>query len=298
MNKVLLGLGLSWAIVSANMVPMGPVNAGSGNVIGKDKVRIALIHERIKKDEAYNGSDQVANTKKRKSISKITKLKMKYGLNENLELKIALPYISKQSKSNTTDYKNSGLGDLLLKANYQILNQKKGAPFFWSASLGIKLPTADTDKKFNSTIVPTMQLGSGSKDYYFETGVSKFFERSRIDGYLTYIKTTKGDNDYQYGNTKKAELGYAYSITKPLGIQTVLSYMKKDKHKQNGQELDHTGGSVIYITPGITYKINKNYDISAGYTKFLKANMNYDSTRNIGELVANDAFVVKFGMKF
>jgi len=298
LNKLLLSLGLTSVIAFADMIPMGPINAGSGKVIGKDKVRIAFIHESMTKDEAYNGTKKVDNTKKREGKSKVTKLKMKYGVPENLELKMALPYISKQSKSSTTDYKNSGLGDLLLKANYQILNQKKGAPIFWSVSLGIKLPTADTNREYNSTVIPTMQLGSGSKDYYLETGVSKFFERSRIDGYLSYVKTSKGDNNYQYGDTKKAELGYAYSITKPLGVQAVLSYMKKAKHKQNGQELNHTGGSVVYITPGITYKINKNYDISAGYTKFIKANMNYDSSKKVGELVANDAFVVKFGMKF
>ncbi len=301
-KKIVLGLTASSLIVSANMIPMGPINAGSGKTVGEGKIRTALIQEYITKDNAYNGSDEIVNTKNRKSTKKVTKLKIKYGVTDNFELKAAFPYIKKESQSSSSDYENSGLGDILLKANYQFLNQKKGDPFFWSASLGIKLDNAQTDKLFNTTsglkVLPTMQIGSGSKDYFFESGITKFFKRSRFDGYLTYIKTTKGDNQYQYGDTKKMEATYSYALTKPLGIQATLSYMDKGRHIQNGQKLAYTGGSTVYITPALTYKINKKYDISLGYTRYLKADMNYDPVKKVGELVADDAFVVKFGMNF
>lgn len=296
-KKIVLGLGLSSIVASASMIPMGPINAGSGKTVGEGKIRTALIQEYITKDKAYNGSEKIANTTNRKSTKKVTKLKIKYGVSDNFELKAAIPYIKKHSQS-SSDYKNSGLGDILLKANYQFLNQKKGDPFFWSASLGVKLDNADTNKVFGSTVVPTMQLGSGSKDYYLETGITRFFERSRFDTYLTYIKTTKGNNEYQYGDTRKIEATYSYAITKPLGLQATLSYMDKQKHKQYGTELDYTGGGIWYLTPAVTYKINKKYDISAGYTRYFKANMNYDPAKNVGELAAGDSFVLKFGMNF
>ena len=290
------------ACANAAMIPMGPLNAGSGNTVGEGKVRTALIYESVTKDEAYDGTQEIPNTKNRKSTKKVTKLKVKYGIRDDLELKIAIPYLEKTSKSNTDQYKNSGIGDILLKANYQILNERKGDLFFWSASLGLKLDNGQTDKMFDTSkgvkIVPTIQLGTGSKDLYLESGVTKMFERSRFDGYFTYIRTGKGDNQYQYGDTKKLEAGYAYAVTKPFGIQAVLSYVDKGRNKENGQKLGYTGGKQLSITPAFTYKINKKYDISVGYVKVLKVDMNYDSAKKVGELVADDAFVVKFGMNF
>jgi|GEM_PF-4183699 len=302
MKKIIIALLALAFSLFANMTPMGPLNAGSGKVTKQGKIRVAFIHQYTSKDEAYNGNEKIANTKDRKSTSKVTKLKLKYGLLDNLSIKMVVPYMDKKSRSNTDSYNNSGLGDMLLKTNYQILSQKKGAPVFWSFSLGLKLDTAQTNKSFDTSkgvqVLPRMQLGTGSTDYYIESGITKFFDISRIDGYVSYIKTTKGANNYEYGDTKKLDLSYAYAISKPLGFQAVLTYLEKSKHKENNQELNYTGGTQIYITPAITYKINKKYDISAGYTKFLKVNMNYDNSKKIGELVANDAFVLKFGMNF
>jgi long-subunit fatty acid transport protein len=290
------------ALASTNMTPMGPVDAGSGIVIKKGKLRTALIYKKITKDIAYNGDTEVSNTKHRSSTKKATILKMKYGLIDNLSLKMAIAHVKKKSSSKSDNLENSGLTDLKIKTEYQLLNQKKGDFAFLMLSLGLKLDTAKHDKVFDTSsgkkIVPTMQLGTGSTDTCIEVGMTKLLTRSRVDALLKYIKTSKGANDYQYGDTKKADITYSYAITNKLGLQSTLSYLQKDKHKQNDKELNYTGGKQTYITPGLTYKINKMADISLGYTKYLKANMNYDNKKKVGELVAEDSFVIKFGMNF
>lgn len=202
-----------------NIVPLGNVNGSTGNVFGKGQLRAVIINESFTKDSAYNGDDEVSDLKDRKMRGNITKFLLRYGLGYGFDIRAIVPYVDKKLSQTIPmgplagtrfDMKNSGIADMIVMSRYELLNQKKGDGLFLTAGAGIKLPTGDTDKSFDTPMgiktsddTQTMQLGSGSYDYMVELGATKILSNSRIDAYIMYQITNEGDNDYEFGNKLK-----------------------------------------------------------------------------------------------
>ena len=116
--------------------------------------------------------------------------------------------------------------------------------------------------------------------------------------YILYTQTTKGDNNYQFGDALKWNIGYSHALTKKLDVQLELNGKECGKHENNGKEVASTGGNFTYVIPGIHYKINKKYDFSMGYSHMIKRDNNFDSANGgVGGLSEDNSVVFRLGIK-
>ena len=296
MKRILLTSTLVASTLLANNTPMANVYGSQGVVFPKGMLKMVLISDTLTKDKAYNGSDEIADKKQRKLDISVIKYKIRYGLGNNFDITLVPTFIDKKlfyiNPMNKKAYNssNSGLGDTFIFTRYQLTNQKKGDTLFTSLGFVVKLPTGDTSKEFDTPKgkkkTPTLQLGSGSIDYMVEFAGTKLMKSkdSRIDFALLYDYTTKGDNDYEYGNKFIWSVGYSKALTSNFDLQLELDGKHFDKNKDHGKEVDFTGGDFYYITPGIHYKFNKKFNFSFAYAKMIKRDNNYDSATKTGGL--------------
>jgi len=291
-----------------NRVPLSGVAGSNGMVFPQNKSRIVIKNVNVDKDTAYNGDNEVSDPKKRSMKVNMTQFLYRQGLGNNFDVRVILPYVKKENSmtnprnSKVYDNDNKGLGDIRVIGRYQLLNQMKGDPIFLALGLGVKFPTGDTDKNFTiasgKSKVPTMQIGTGSTDFIGEVGLTKILLNSRIDAHLIYKRNQEGDNNYEFGDSIKWNVGYSYALTNQFDLALTLHGNKNKKNKSNGIKVENTGGNFIYLSPSVHYKINKQFDISLGYLHMLDRDNNFDSDSNMGGLSEDSKFILRLGYNF
>lgn len=302
------------AATTLQATPMGQIGGSNGIVYGEDKKRLVLNYQTLSKEDAYNGDKKVADPKNRSMDGKVLNVTYRQGLGYDMDIRFQLPYISKNmtqtipkgpKKGQQFSMKNDDIGDMKMVLRYNLLNQKKGDPLFLSIGGGLELPTGSTNKTFNTPMgaktakdTMTMQTGSGSVDYIFEIGATKMMPKSRIDFHTLYQINNEGKHDFEYGNKLVWNLSYGYELTPKIGLTLGVDGRKCDKQKQNGITNEASGGMFTFLTPSVSYKINKSIDISAGYSKMIKKDNNYDLATKTGGLSEDDKFLFRLGYNF
>jgi len=306
MKKIGIALLLASSLAYAQLAPKKNIGGGGGVVFPKSKTRVVVKYLSVVKNKAYDGDDEVNDPKDREQKLQKTLLAIKSGIGHNMELIAKIPYISKKltqtAQNKTFDMDNSGVGDVSLIIRYALSNQKKGDFAFSSIGLGIKFPTGTTDESFSTPMgtkkpsqTQTLQLGSGSYDYIAQIGWTKLIKNSRIDASINYIFTTEGDNDYEFGDKLKWNIGYLQSLNNMFVVQLELDGIHLQKNKYKGNDVDSSGGNFIYITPGFQIQFNKKFDLSVGYSKMIKRDNNYDSSSKTGGLSEDYRAIVRLG---
>ena len=307
-------LGASDMKAKVGNIPLGNVAGSTGNVFPKDMSRFVVKHMSLSKDGAYDGSSEVNDLKKREMNVNMTHFLYRYGLGHGFDIRVATTYVQKKQTQTipmgplagtSFNLKNSGLGDSQVVVRYELLNQMKGAPLFLAIGAGLKLPTGSTNKSFNTPMgtktsneTQPMQLGSGSFDYITEIGATKILPNSRIDAHMMYVLTTKGKNNYEFGDKFKWNIGYSYAINKYFDVQLELDGLHLAKNKHNGNSVDYSGGNFLYITPGIHIIPSKKYDISLGYSYMIDRDNNYDDATNTAGLSEDHRLFLRVGYNF
>jgi hypothetical protein len=132
-------------------------------------------------------------------------------------------------------------------------------PFFDAALIGgIKFPTGETKEKDGSgeRFEPEEQPGSGSFDPILGLGASKALGLFHLDSSLIYTIRTEGAQEYEFGNVLKlngaisAQIGEwlkKYRLYLTLEANAVF----EDKDKQHGETVEETGGTFLFLTPGL-----------------------------------------------
>lgn len=304
-KKIVIG-SLCAACLSAqegNIVPLGPVNSSEGTVYPSGKLRAVLMNKTMFKDSLYDGKEKVDNPTDKKATISNTNLNVRYGLGYGIDIRAVIPYVYKNSEQNNPssgkkfEMDNQGVGDIAAIARYQLLNQKDGDIAFVMAGFGVFLPTGNTDKSFYNSNIPgnprgylkpgvrtpaqsmPNQLGSGSVDYIYEFGATRFFKNSRVDFYLRYIDKQKGAHEFEFGDQFSYDLSYAYALNGSFDIGLELNGLRVDNNTQEGVKCGGSGGTFYYVTPEVHYKINKTFDISLGVPVLVSADANYGPSK-------------------
>lgn len=101
----------------------------------------------------------------------------------------------------------SGLGDATVYAQYNLWNDGRSA---WSVLGGLKLPTGRTDVQFAGELIETAhQPGSGSTDYLLGVIASHRLGDWALDGAVSWLATTVGDQDTEMGDVLNYNLSLA-----------------------------------------------------------------------------------------
>lgn len=155
-----------------------------------------------------------------------------------------------------------GLGDVMLLGRYQLFQRHAIATTFLTAvQLGVRFPTGSSAAKNDQGEYLDVHLQPGTGAFNFLFGLSANYIKERIglvaDGLFSIpTEGTVGDQTYQFGNALNYDASFRYRFT---SFESSVSFFGavgiageyRGKEKQNGVELDDTGGHTVYFAPGI-----------------------------------------------
>jgi Putative MetA-pathway of phenol degradation len=261
--------------------PVGEINMSNGGVYAKGSMGIIFKTKFFDKDSIYSGSDKISDYSNkpkeagpRKQERLMTQVTLRYGLLDDLDFRIVVPYWGKsmvrgmKSNGNIAQVNNSndGLGDIIGMSRYRLLSQKKGDWFNLAAGTGLKMPTGKTDALDESNPKQKyygmgFQSGTGSWDPKFEIAATKMMKRWRFDTSFMYTLTTEGDRNYEFGDKFCYNFGTSVALNNYFDLQLEYNGIWQGQTRKDGNKLANTGGNRGYITPGVHIKFSKNPNI-------------------------------------
>ena len=195
----------------------------------------------------------------------IYSLALGYGLWNNFELDLKLPYIQKtflRVEDGVVGKGDSskGIGDMTLSGKYCFYHGYADL----SGIAGVKFPTGDTSQRgFDDKKLAIEELpGSGSFDYILGLAAGKEIDRLSLEGGILYALKTQGAGDYEFGDVLELGVSSSYAL-KPIGQfpnyrltgEIKARFIKKDKDK--GSKVSSSAGEVLFLSPGLQMDINK-----------------------------------------
>ncbi len=246
-------------------------------------LRMDLRYDYINQDQLRHGSGvassaDVANaltTGTASETEQYTKnqyytLGIDYMFNRDWGVNLQLPYIDRDHATiadgdTESSYSHTkSLGDIKLLARYQgfFPDAKTGM------TLGLKLPTGKQDFNFSTgpgagtSLDRSLQPGTGSTDLII--GVYRFDSLSPTLDWFTQALfqmalTTR--DDYRPGNAFNLNLGVRYTGFGNIMPQLQINGQRRSKDTGANADPSNTGGTLVYLSPGVTIKITDNTKI-------------------------------------
>ena len=249
-------------------------------------ILLGLSHEYINQDQIYAGSSlsyvgaiQNGHHDEVQTLNERNIFQLQAGVSGRLGVNVTLPFIHREHKhiqlSDTTweSWNFNGLGDMSISAQYGILIPSDEFEPYIDVVVGAKLPTGVTNEinADGEEAEVTIQPGTGSFDEIFGINYRQtLFSVPTVSGKystlpvmfeLTYQMNGKGTDDYQFGNALHAHLGTAYQFADhaSLLLQVNGRFQGFANVGTTGEPRENTGGSWIYVSPGIGLNLSKTF---------------------------------------
>lgn len=169
-----------------------------------------------------------------------------YGVTENLELSLEVPYLIHDFKEEPS---NDGIGDINLVAKYLLIGEGEKNPAFTIKGV-VKLDNGDYEKG----------LGSGDLDYSLFAVDSKSFKDLTVHAQLGY--TWVGDRkDENLRNIFLYGIALDYGITEAFHI---VGEINGNRHPDRNESKDPRTALI-----GLTYKLSEKVILDAAFKKGL-----------------------------
>ena len=115
-----------------------------------------------------------------------------------------------------------GLGDIVISANYNLINTYDSADHFFKHNLliggGLKLPTGEFRAIENGlTVNQNFQLGTGSLDFLFNFIYTVRRKNLGLNTELSYSRNTTNKDEYKFGNAMRAGTDRVLRISRQFG---------------------------------------------------------------------------------
>jgi len=238
-----------------------PITFSTALPVGEGKfiIREQLVLTRSGDDPANTGRDVEVN-----SLVSV----LAYGATEKLALFAALPYLRKEFRQTGGVRRSSeGIGDLTIFGRYTLFQRDGvGRTLRLGAIAGIKAPTGDDDEVDGLGRLPIpLQSGTGSWDSFIGLVVSYETLQGGFHSQLTYHEKTAANN-FEAGDVSRLDLSWQRRVwPKKLQLNSnafvyaVLetNIIHNEKSRASGQVNDNSGGTTVFITPGIQYASKK-----------------------------------------
>lgn len=195
---------------------------------------------------------------------------LSYALITDATLTLTVPYVNKHFETPTGTFDASGIGDISLVGKYRFY--RRDVPFGRDQAAfigGLEFPTGSTSEGPGLKAAPPLQLGSGGVDGI--VGVAAATTRSwySIEGSLR-AKINSEAKDFKFGNVLLYDLYLAYQIyprwpTPPAQLNFSVEFNGRTfgDNSVDGTKVD-TGGTVLFISPGIQYIVTGNLLFETG----------------------------------
>jgi hypothetical protein len=151
-----------------------------------------------------------------------------------------------------------GLGDISLAATWTLWRNRDILPSTWLEGRAfLKFPSGPSEQKTNGVLDKHVQTGTGSWDFGFGlAGVHRFSWATAFTS-VSYRINTEGSLDYEYGDVglwNAALLAPLDHFTESSWLRRMtpgleLNYRWAQKDDFAGGKYQHSGGSILYVTP-------------------------------------------------
>lgn len=211
-----------------------------------------------------------------------------YTVNSKLQLMAFVPYHSNQAEAGVSTSHLSGLGDITLLANYNVLSFKTAAlRHAVTLGAGVKLATGEYNtESLSSANEEALKLGSGSVDYLVNGAYRVSTGNFAVSAVGSYKYTTANKEGYRYGDVLTTGATAVYiinqkdlSLTPYVQVMNEKHYRDADHHVLDGD----TGGSILYAGGGLDVSTSR-LTIGANYQAAARQNLLQ------GELTAKPRF--------
>jgi hypothetical protein len=217
-----------------------------------------------------------------------------YTVNSKLQLLAFVPYHANSEETGVARTSLTGLGDVTLLANYNLLQlQTAAVRHVISIGAGLKLPTG----KYNPEAAPAatdevLRLGSGSLDYLANAAYRVSIGNFTVGALGAYKYTTANKENYRYGDVLTTGATAVYVINqKNFALTPYLQVM----HEQHYRDADHhvldkeTGGTILYAGSGLDVSTSR-YTVGLNYQAIAQQNLLH------GELTAKPKFSARLSL--
>ncbi|WP_324734542.1 transporter [Pseudomonas paeninsulae] len=200
-----------------------------------------------------------------------------YGVTRDFALFGMLPWFDKRLDrrldGQTLSRSQAGVGDLTVLGRYTAYQYDAPARTLRIAPfLGVKAPTGEDDARDRlGRLPPPLQPGSGSWDVLGGAVLTYQTLDFQIDSQLSY-RANREANGFQAGNRWQADGSLQYRLLPrrlgagvPAFLYGVLeaNLLHADKDRSGGSADANSGGTRLFITPGLQY-VTKKWILEAG----------------------------------
>ena len=190
------------------------------------------------------------------------------------------------------------LGDIRVLGRYQF-PVREGTDHqlnFFGLDFGLKLPTGKFDVK-NSQGVPaerTLQPGSGTTDLVFGGYLQGSVPVKDMSWFAQALfqDALNVRDEFRPGDRFALDLGLRYDLTPSLGLMLQVNTLLKAKDSGKEAEPDDSGGTFVFVSPGISYSLTRDVQVYG----FVQLPL-YQYVNGV-QLVANRAFALGVGGRF
>ena len=220
-------------------------------------------------------------------------LSVSYGVSDSFTVGVSLPYVERTSiregahhhgAPDTVDElgDSAGLGDLKLHGLYRITDRGNAST---SALFGVEAPTGKDDEvaRNGERFDAHLQPGSGSWDPFVGLVHSRPVGTGTLYGSVLYTVGTEGTRNTDFGDAVHYNLAFTMPLRRDTGRHDHLTHDDethsagdlirwdlvlelngewRDKDEEDGTVDEHTGGNLLYVSPGLRVTFGKS--LSAG----------------------------------
>ncbi len=216
-----------------------------------------------------------------------------YGVSGKLAVFGALPYRDNTLRLTTGGQRvsrsASGFGDLTVFGRYTLVqHDRPGRNFRIAPFAGIKAPSGDDDQRDTQGVLPaSVQVGSGSWDPLFGIVTTYQTLDYQLDAQLGYQVNTQA-NDFEAGDVARLDGSLQYRLwprTLGSGLPAFLygvieaNLVYQQKNRINSRSDPDSGGTRLFLTPGIQY-VTRRWITEAAVQVPVLQDLNGDALEN------------------
>lgn len=226
-----------------------------------------------------------------------------YGVTPKLAVFGVLPYVDKDLDLTVGGSRlargASGIGDVSLFGRYTLLQRDQpGRTFRVAPFLGVKAPTGDDNERDGLGRLPAaVQSGTGAWDAFGGVVATYQILALQVDGQISY-RVNNEANGFDPGDEARLDGSLQYRLwprTLGSGVPDFLygvlemNLVHRDKHEMNGITDNNSGGTTVYLAPGLQY-VTKRWIVEGVVQLPVIENLN-------GNALESD-YIVRAGVRF
>ncbi len=156
-----------------------------------------------------------------------------------------------------------GFGDMLVTGRYRFYNDGDNQ---WASVFGVILPTGKITNRTDAGEIIGTHNQPGSGAITFQGGLAysgHFSEAFAVNADVIYRFGTEGAKQFRSGNSWQFDVATSYGHHSRVVPVVELNGIFFDQDIENDKVKKNSGGDVVYLSPGINFKINQNQSVYA-----------------------------------